>query len=93
MVFCRINASHKYFFNQRQIRHIHIQHNQAHFMFLTTIAYDKSVIPYGEYFVLLGGETNDTQGGKKHGGRRNATEKQQVMLTWRNASGRRPVCR
>lgn len=31
-------------------------------------------------FVLLGGETNDTQGGKKHGGRRNATEKQQVML-------------
>lgn len=43
VVFCRINAFHKYFFPTSS-RHIHIQHNQAHF----TIAYDKSVFLYGE---------------------------------------------
>lgn len=75
VVFCYINASHKYFFSQRQVD-IYTYSTTKHTLCITTIAYDKSVFPYCEktfYKVRTGGETNDIQGCKQ-GGRRNATK-------------------
>lgn len=47
VVFCRINASHKYFFSKRQIDK-YTYSTTKHTLCITTIAYDKSVFPHCE---------------------------------------------
>lgn len=67
--------------------YIHIRHIQAHFSCRTTIAYDKSVFLFCQdifltnFFFPEWMERQTIRKAAKQGGRRNATEKQQVMLT------------